>query len=100
MPAIRLSDDQRRIISFFVDNPPEDEAGMTAAVKYLEATSAFMADSLRAGGVWYENDTSLVLKMAKALNEKADDIVTTPKFWATVQAQLSNIHPELSARPL
>jgi hypothetical protein len=98
MAELRLSDDQRRVMAFFVDSPPEDEPGMLAAVEYLKATNEWIGETLKLGGKWNKHDAKLVLTMAEVLSRKAEELVTTPKFWDTVQNQLSMIHPGLKAR--
>lgn len=98
MTVLRLSDDMRRIVSFFVDNPPDDRLGLHAALEYIRIISDFWADELKNGHTPDPKDSSLVLKMSQGLADKADLHYTVPLFWTTVQEQLAKIHPDLKAK--
>lgn len=98
MASLRLSDDMRRIVAHFVDNPPEDRLDILAALAYVGVISAFWVDQLKEGNIPDQKDSNLVLKMSQALAEIADTQYTVPKFWNTVQEQLTKIHPGLVAK--
>jgi hypothetical protein len=98
MTTLRLSDDQRRVLAFFVDNPPDDECGLLAAVEYLKVIVDRMAVTLKLGEHWPIKDGKLIESVSTVLASKADEMVDIPKFWETVQTQLTKIHPDLKAK--
>ncbi len=93
-----LSPDQRQVLAFFVDNPPEDRVGLLSAVEYLKVIVDHVADTLRHGIQWPIKDGRLIESVSTVLASKADSFVDVPKFWDNVQFQLSKIHPDLKAR--
>jgi hypothetical protein len=98
METQRLSDDQRRILAFFIDHPPDDKLGMIAAAEYLRVIVEYLTYSLKDGEEWNRRDSELIIKMSEVLIKKTDALVDIPRFWERVQEQLSNIHPNLKAR--
>lgn len=98
MTTLRLSDDQRRVLAFFVDNPPDDETGILSAVEYLKVIVDKMAETLKNGQHWPIKDGRLIESVSTVLAAKADEMVDVPKFWATCEEQLAKIHPALKAR--
>jgi hypothetical protein len=98
MAVIRLTDDMRRIVAHFVDNPPQERLDILAALAYVQVISAYWVDQLKEGNTPEQKDSALVLKMSQALAEVADSQYTTPKFWSVVQEQLTKIHPGLLAK--
>ncbi len=98
MAALSLSGEQRRIVSFFIDNPPDDRLGLLAAVEYIKVISDFWADAIKGGALPTPKDARLVMRSSQVLADKADTMVEVPKFWEQAQAQLTKIHPSLIAR--
>jgi hypothetical protein len=93
-----LSPDQRQVLAFFVDNPPEDRVGLLSAVEYLKVIVDHVADTLKDGIQWPIKDGRLIESVSTVLASKADAMVDVPAFWDSVQIQLSKIHPDLKAR--
>lgn len=98
MDMLRLSDDQRRILAFFIDSPPADRLGIQAALEYLYVVNDHIRDTLAEGFFWEQKDLSLMTNMSKQLKVAALAYVEDKAFWETVGEQLTNLHPELRPR--
>lgn len=98
MNKLRLSDDQRRMLAVFIDNPPSDRLGLIAAIEYLTVVNVQMKVTLREGRVWEPKDIDLMATMSQALRDATSVFTADTVFWEKVQRQLLDLHPELKAR--
>lgn len=98
METLRMSDDQRRILAFFIDNPPADRLGLQAALEYLYVVNDYIRDTLAEGHFWEQKDLDLMSGMSRQLKAAAQNYVDDKAFWSKVEDQLTSLHPGLRPR--
>jgi hypothetical protein len=99
MSKLRLSDDQRRIMAFFIDNTPDESLGLLAVTAYMKVISDYIAKTLKEDRLeWDNKDIDLLGKLARRLRDSSHVFAEDTRFWNTIQEQLQQFHPSLKAR--
>jgi hypothetical protein len=93
-----MSDDQRRVLAMFIDYPPTDRLGLQCALEYLYVINDYMRDTLAEGYFWEQKDVDLMSTMSKVLRKSAVAFIEDKVFWARLETQLAQVHPELRPR--